>query len=82
MRNLNFAMAGVAFMASMVLNRSSTMTPLMTVENFFAVAMFVVLILIVIFCSDESEGKRKMSLQQDGRYAIVGRYLRHYSYMA
>jgi hypothetical protein len=49
------------------------MTPLMTVENFFAVAMFVILILIVILCSDESEGKPKMSLQQDGRYAIVGR---------
>src|SRR4051794_20016040 len=82
MRKLNFAMAGVAFIASMVVKRSSTMTPLTTVENFLAVAMFVFLIFLVIvfvFCCDESESKRKISLQQDGRYAIVGRYLRHTS---
>jgi hypothetical protein len=36
----DFAIAGVALTASMVANKSSTITPLITVENFFAVAIF------------------------------------------
>ena len=61
------------------------MTPLMTVENFFAVAMLVLLIFcgfLLLIAFDDLKVSGKIGLQQDGRYAIVGRYLRHVEFSA
>jgi hypothetical protein len=56
MRNLNFAMGGVALMDSMVVNSSSTLTPLMITEVVLAVAIS----LLLAFFSDFLEQPRSM----------------------
>src|ERR1700683_4149139 len=76
MRNLNFAIAGVTFMALLVVDKSVRVTPLVILGSFCLCS-------ICVFNSSHDfrinvsmiQSRRKFSLQQDGIYAIVGRRL-------